>query len=130
MPLGAAVIEVKPYQFVGIWPNHYLRKLLTQTDKNQSVFWYGLNVVKEQNSRPGLEEQLEKQPGYLWARDRHVKIETSMLQLLFDRIASVDGDQKKYARLASTWQHYLNDDGTTPTDWVDQELYARSGTGT
>ena len=93
------------------------------TDKNQSIFWFGLNIVKQENSEPGPEEIRGKQPDYYWPRDRHVRLETDRLQELFDKIALVEGDVQKYAKLAAWSGHYLNDDGTTPTDWVDQELH-------
>ena len=57
MPLGASAIEIKPYEFVGWWPNHYLRKMLTMTDANSSVFWGGLNIGAASNSAPGKEDQ-------------------------------------------------------------------------
>ena len=123
MPLGSAVIEVKPLGFTGIWPNHYLRKMLTLTDKNQSIFWFGLNIVQQKNSEPGPEERHKKEPAYFWERDRHVRLETDRLQELFDKIVLVDRNVQRYAELAASNGHYLNDDGTKPTDWVDQECY-------
>ncbi|GAX84211.1 hypothetical protein CEUSTIGMA_g11634.t1 [Chlamydomonas eustigma] len=122
MPKGSAVIEVKPLHFVGIWPNHYMRKMLTLTDQNQSVFWYGVNVVNPSNSKPGREESLNIPPHWIWQRDRHVRIETGVLQSLLDRIAGVDGDPLRYQALAAQWKHYLNDDGTHATDTMMEGL--------
>ena len=54
-----------------------------------------------------------------------MRIDTGVLQTLFGRIAMVDGDARQYAVLAESRGHYINDDGSTPMDWVDQELYER-----
>ncbi|GAX72882.1 hypothetical protein CEUSTIGMA_g337.t1 [Chlamydomonas eustigma] len=116
MSRGASAIEIRPLGFVGFWPNHYLRRMLTITDQNQSVFWYGINVVNGSNSAPGKQEVDGVGADYLWKRDRHVRVETSILQRLFDEIAGVRGDPRAYARVAATSRHYLNDDGTTPEE--------------
>ena len=108
MPLGASAIEVRPYEFSGFWPNHYLRKMLTVTDANRSVFWWGLNVAKASNSEPGKQEREGVGKDYIWQRDRHVRIDTNVLGTIFDRIAFVGGDPKRYARLAADWKHYVS----------------------
>ena len=129
MPLGSSLIEVKPLQFVGLWPNHYLRRMLTLTDHNSSVFWYSINVVNASNSAPGMDEVLHLGENYMYGRDRHVRLETKALATLMDRIATVDGDGKRYKALASAWEHYINDQLGSPRDWVDEELYKDSTFG-
>ena len=44
------------------------------TDRNQSIFFFGLNIVKAENSGPGYEEKAGLEPSWLWPRDRHVRI--------------------------------------------------------
>ena len=119
MPLGASAIEVRPYGFVGSWPNHYLRRMLTMTDHNSSVFWYGINIGSEANSAPGREEREGSGKPYNWQRDRHVRVDTAVLGRLFSRIAEVDGDAARYAKVAEAWGHYTYDNGTVPTDIVE-----------
>ena len=118
MPLGASAIEIRPYEFVGGWPNHYLRKMLTMTDHNASVFWYGINVGSEANSAPGQEERNDAE-GNIMPRDRHVRVDTAVLGRLFKRIAEVDGDAARYAKVAKAWRHYTYDNGTVPDDIVE-----------
>ncbi len=116
MPKHAAAIEIKPLGFTGRWPDHYLRRVLTEIDKNQSVQWWGYNGVKESNSAPGRQEKEGVGKEYMWRRDRHVRLETDVLQTLFDRIAWVGGETARYLELAAGWGHYLNDDGSRPSD--------------
>lgn len=119
MPLGASAIEIRPYGFVGSWPNHYLRRMLTMTDHNSSVFWYGINVGTEANSAPGRQEREGIGKLYTWQRDRHVRVDTAVLGRLFDRIVEVDGDAARYAKVAEAWGHYTYDNGTMPNDIVE-----------
>ena len=90
------------------WPNHYLRKMLTVTDANRSVFWWGINVAKVENSAPGKQEQ--DGIGNIWAhqRDRHVRIDTGILETIFNRIVGVGGDAERYKKVASDWRHYVS----------------------
>ncbi len=58
----------------------------------------------------------------IWSRDGHVRLTTSVLQTLFDRIAAVDNDPKRYQAVATEWGHYLRDDGTRPDDTMASGL--------
>ena len=124
MPLGSSVIEVRPLDFAGLWPNHYLRKMLAVTDHNESVFWWGLNIKNRTNSAKGEEERLGGSMGnsWTWTRDRHVRIELRMIERMFNEILKVDRDAKRYQEAAWQGQHYIDDLGQPATDWVDGEL--------
>ena len=76
---------------------------------------YGVNVVTEANSAPGRYNNITL-AGCARRRDRHVRMDTHVLGAMLDTIASVDGKVQKYAAVAAARRHYVNDDGSTPTD--------------
>lgn len=64
-----------------LWPDMYFKQPLTETDKNDGIFWFGIDTVKPSNSKPGTFEV--QGTGCCHPRDRHTRIEPDALAYLF-----------------------------------------------
>ncbi|KAI8464064.1 MAG: hypothetical protein J3K34DRAFT_441801 [Monoraphidium minutum] len=108
MPLHSSVVEIRPYQFRGEWPNMYLKDM-TSTDDSNSLFWWGINVDSPEASQPGALELERRGNNATWVRDRHTNMRLIPLQYIFERIALTRRDLTAYLAFRKRNEHYITD---------------------
>eukprot|EP00877_Chromochloris_zofingiensis_P010357 jgi/Chrzof1/5575/Cz16g07320.t1 len=110
MPRYSSVIEVRPYEFAGGWPDMYHQTVFVTEEAGGSIFWFGLDVTNASNSQPGSWEAQQQGCDYCWARDRHTRIEPRAVSQLLEKIVWVGGDPDRYQEVVQRQQHQLLSD--------------------
>lgn len=85
---------------------------MTAKSDNHSVFWWGINVVTKENSRPGVFELVGKGTNATWTRDRHTTVRLMPLQYTFERISLARRDLSTYLKFRNKQETYITDDMT------------------
>uniref|UniRef100_A0A383VT21 Uncharacterized protein n=1 Tax=Tetradesmus obliquus TaxID=3088 RepID=A0A383VT21_TETOB len=111
MPAHKALVEVRPFEFTGGWPDTYFKGPLAgeeqHADNSDGIFWFGIDTVKPSNSKPGKWEV--EGGGCCHARDRHTRIEPAALEVMLRRIVWAAEDPQKYKQLASKGDTHITD---------------------
>ena len=97
MARGGSIVEVRPTEFNGGWPNQYVRDMCLIDDKD-TLLWWGINTVTRELCTPGLMEIMGKGTPSTWPRDRNVKIAIPALELVFRQILEVDRSHVAWRR--------------------------------
>lgn len=103
----SSLVEIRPWRFRR-WPNIYLKKY-TKERESDSIFWWGLNMDLEQNSRPGDLEKLKRGSRNTYARDRHVMVNATALGHIFNQIVEVGRNVTLYRQKRDSYQYYFNE---------------------
>ncbi|KAF6254547.1 hypothetical protein COO60DRAFT_312524 [Scenedesmus sp. NREL 46B-D3] len=91
MPAHKALVEVRPHQFAGGWPDTYFKQPLASDEKyadnGDGIFWFGIDTVNASNSKPGKWEAANS--GCCHPRDRHTRIEPAALEYVLRWVKAV-----------------------------------------
>jgi hypothetical protein len=91
MRSGSALVEVRPYNFEGSWPDKYFRAL---TALEQRVLYFQVS-----SGSPALSTPRPKPDVSVWdARDHNVRLPWRTMREVLQAVAAVRGDREKYVR--------------------------------
>jgi hypothetical protein len=104
----SSVVEVRPTEFNGGWPNQYVRDMCLVDDKD-ALLWWGINTVTPELCTPGVMEASGKGTPTTWPRDRNVKIAVPALEHVFKLILEVNKSVAAYRAKVDALQYYFTD---------------------
>lgn len=103
----SSVVELRPYQFDS-WADQLLEAPLRLVDQD-SIFWWGVSIKQPSNSLPGDMEKFRRGARIVWARDRHIKVNVTVLEHIFKQIVVVDRDVLKYRAFRNQSLNHVSD---------------------
>eukprot|EP00775_Hariotina_reticulata_P008998 gene8998-9171_t len=106
MKQHSSLIEIRPFGH-GMHHSHHLQHLMTSDD--DSIFWWGVDIVKKEHSTPGDLELQQRGASHSWPRERHSFIRLMALQYVMERIALTRHDVMTYNRFREKGQNHIND---------------------
>ena len=107
MRRGGALLEVRPYNFEGPWPDRYFRAL---TAVERAVHYYQVSSGAAALSSPRPPDNVS-----VWdARDHAVRLPWRTLREVLQRVIAVDGSLERYL-------HQLWTSGTRFVSWPNHE---------
>lgn len=107
MKQHSSVVEIRPFQFGG-WANILLKDPLRAAD-NDSILWWGYNTMEAANSAPGDMEKFRRGASIVWPRDRHVIVNTTVLEHIFNKIVWVGRNVTKYNTVRKNLEYFYTD---------------------